>query len=630
MARGRNDSRQAGSGLRGGTSILTAELDDPMMEGMDLDPYPFVSPELLDLEDQAAAGRVISTQAGELVAGELNGDQAISALGVEGLDGVRSVIDESGRLVVLFADGHTASVEGGTATCDCPNMPCAHRIAAIYHSLSRDPASDSDVLVRLNAAMSAYEANPTDPELLVAAAAAGREALATRAGYNMEAEGEVLTPTEERVRELAAQLRGDGLGLSPAEEALYPNAGVAAREAMRYSADDYDAEDLRAALERTASRMGDEGFVEALAKAETKDELQKLWDSIPEDERPGGASPITLAVRHKAARVLGLPIPERDPYFSWDTRLFNYNSLIRNSLDMGRYGMSFYGPPGTGKNSYINEVASALGMPVYEVNFNAGDDLEELIGKTGLDKDGTKVELGPVTRAATAKGGAMIVFNEIVEAPRGQLTSIHDMVGSGFGGKRWITIKSSSGEKFRYEVDKDTIFALTFNPDRADRRPHAALAERCLGLGFEYGSEESEAHRVASRVVATIGDVMEWEFDPSKTDGDGERVGIEKQLPTLVDEVLKDVRCFRKLRMMYHEDQLQHYPGTRSVVGFTCQRLLEQKPADSNEEDDSAALAAMTLDFMFDQGEAPEKRWEDLVRIFADQYPEIQDTHGIS
>lgn len=442
-----------------------------------------------------------------------------------------------------------------------------------------------------------------------------------------------------------------GVGRAPAgrggPEAIFGRSAFASASAMRFSSEDYDLEDLKEAMTHIGHRIAEEGleqggdaadaartradaFLAAVNKAKTKEALERLWDDMPEEEQPAAIDPRTRAGRRHSARVLGIPIPDKDPYFEWATRHKNYNQILRNALDTGRRGIIAYGPPGGGKNAYMEQVASALAMPYFEIDMSQSDEIDELIGRTGLRDGNTVAEPGLITRAACAKGGAFIVLNEAVETPRGQMTALHNLVGSGFDpDKRYLTVKSSSGEVFRYKVDPDTIIAFTYNPDRSDRRMHQALSERCVAMAFEYGSEEEEAKRVATRVAASIGPIMGWDLDPELRDEKGEQVGVDKQLPALVEECLKDVRCFRRLRTMYHEDALEHYPGTRALVAFTAQRLLEQKPPDSDEVDDSVTLAAMTLDFLFHQGSDPADRWESLVRVFADQYEEIEDTRGV-
>src|ERR1035437_1857193 len=208
----------------------------------------------------------------------------------------------------------------------------------------------------------------------------------------------------------------------------------------------------------------------------------------------------------EVADSLGVPIPQNDPYYYWSFSVGLAQNLLANAIANGHRAFSIYGPAGTGKNTFIKQAFAALTkQPVFEMDVASSDELEAAIGYDGIDvvegEDGsvaskTVEKRGKLTRLA-AKGG-IIVLNEITELPRGQLTAIHDMIGSGLGdGERYIVIKSSNSpdKEMMLPVHPDTVLFFTYNPERSDRRPHEALLSRTLNLHLGHGDEEEEIGR---------------------------------------------------------------------------------------------------------------------------------------
>jgi MoxR-like ATPase len=348
---------------------------------------------------------------------------------------------------------------------------------------------------------------------------------------------------------------------------------------------------------------------------------------MPEQKGSGKEGPLYMQEDYEhfaaVAEKLGLPIPRVDKNYHFSYEVKVAQNMLSNGLALGQRCFTIYGPPGTGKNTFIKQALGALTkMPVFEIDASSSDELEAAIGYDGIDtkegKDGsiaseTVEKRGKLTRAATE--GAIIVLNEITELPRGQLTAIHNMVGSGVGDSdRYIVIKSpnSAEGETMIPVHPDTIFFFTYNPERSDRRPHQALLSRSMNFHIGHDNEEEEAHILALRTSGVLAENKQWvQLRESK----GQPIELTQE------EVAKTVKFMRELRTAYHNDELEHEPDMRTAVMFEASRQLEG----AKETKAGIVFALNQLDFMFNQTNEPNVRQRNLHKYAASHFEEVED-----
>jgi len=612
--------------------------------------------------ESASPGEVLRLADGrEVTVGSQIGGNAVGRLGVPGLDEVVSVTPQGARVAVGFTSGATAHVTLATrqASCDCGQDICRHRVAALYEALALvepKPGHRIDPAIAAHQqALAAYHDDPSDLAKLAAAAATGERALLALGP--MQVEAAALAPAQTPGARASAGLNAEPIA-PPMSEALF---AATAAPPLHFDPAEVEEDPLRAILTRLAKRKGDADMLKALDKAKGVDALLEIYESKrSEPGFPKSDHPINLAVRLAGAEREGLWIPQPDRGFLWTQELARCNALVRSSLGQGDRTFGLYGDPGTGKNSYAYELAAAFGMPVYEVDFSEGVDMDQLLGTTGLavergDDGGvatkTVAELGPLARAAKIKGGSVIVLNEIVEAGKGQLTALHNAIGSGSSQhmetdeegnavfrprERFITVKTPAGGETTVEVDPNTIFVLTWNPGRESRMPHEAMLSRTLCMRFGYGTEREETERQALNVYTRVhGLYQDQPYKPGLTKTDNNRpvpVPISEQIPDLSDEVKKDVRLARELRQMYYNGDIDIYPDARLLTRFSGDRieLMNRAKDDPNPAARLHALkaAASQLTVLFDQSYQMEEIHQQLDNILANHYTEIQDDLG--
>lgn len=657
-------------GVRADTAMVAppALPDADFTQGSASPALTLLSAETISLEEHALhhQGEVITLRDGtELTVGESHLGFPVGRYGALGLDDVSSVTPIVGGVEVHFHSGAKALVDlhGRTVSCSCGASPCQHSVAALYRAIGTLPA-DSPQLAAHQETLAALAADPENVAALLAASQTGMEALAGGEPFRVVPSPDALADDQARklaeLREVMAGSRRTPRwmerlmsklpkGFSPLAAILYPSRAAVLAEQARFTRDDWDLEDLRSVLASEGFAGTDAATVAKIQKAKTQEDLEKIAGAYPEEDGPQALpGPITLAVRRGTARRLGLPIYERDPHFIWDDRLGSFAGIMKNDLEIGRRSFGLSGEPGTGKNSFVYELSAVTGQGVFEVDFAAGDSMRDLLGDTGLEDGNTVLRVGPLSQALSAKGGCIAVFNEIVEAPRGELTALHNVFGSKADQRhsRFITFKSPEGDTAtRMEVDESSLTFATWNPDKADRRPHQALARRMSILTFDHGTEEEEARRLSHMVYPLVGEVMrdlagqsgadpsEWAYDPDRTktvkadDGSDEVVPVplEEQCPRLFEECARASSLARRLRTMYQEDQVEHLMDSTTLASFVSTILLESG------HDDAVNLAAMKLDFIFPQNQSPEDRWDQLTEAMQDVYgPRIRGaTNGI-
>lgn len=118
---------------------------------------------------------------------------------------------------------------------------------------------------------------------------------------------------------------------------------------------------------------------------------QQLLDSIrvsPEDWDDQQFRADTMA-RHSRTE---------DPNYSFSRRVVRMLTL---GLSVGQH-MLLTGAPGAGKSSVVWQVASRLGIPVFDVGCKLTTDLEDLTGADVLAKGSTQFRAGPIAQAVEA------------------------------------------------------------------------------------------------------------------------------------------------------------------------------------------------------------------------------------
>lgn len=586
--------------------------------------------------DPTARGELITLRDGtELSVGSSVAGHTVGRYTMRGIDDISGVDYDPDTFIVKvnFHSGPEAlvSADRTTVDCSCGATVCPHRIAALAAAMVHPGSNTMDdlLLASHRDAMAEYFEDPNATTLAFAAASA-QVLMEEQGGFAAESfdlpesyvarekemllsvdEDEAVAATPERVTELRQRF---GRKIRGAQRESHVNR---TRMAAALSVDDYYDkywdDDERKILEELNQ------IADPLAREDRMYELD--FDGLPKQ---------LLALREKTSTTLGLPIPE-DPGMVIDSDLANTQRVVINALSQGRRTFGFYGPQGTGKNTFADMLASHSGMPVFEIDCSQSDDFNEMLVAPTLregEKGGTikDSEVGPLLKAASAEGGAVIVFNEIVEAPRGQLTAIHNLIGSGVAGKqRYYTAKTSSGKNTRIPIDDQTIFVLTWNPDREGRRPHAALSSRMVNVAFDHPDEEAEVERTAVRVWDSIGTKLaakqNWKYDSDAVDERGERVPISKQIPELAEMLRPDVQFARMLRVEYYGGDLDHCADSRTMVTYSSSRILD-KFSEHEDTRKTATEANLHLwDFVTPQDGKREERFNSLLKHARDVYP---------
>ena len=87
--------------------------------------------------------------------------------------------------------------------------------------------------------------------------------------------------------------------------------------------------------------------------------------------------------------------------------------------------MMLKGPTGCGKSRFVEYMAWKQGRPLITVACNEDMTASDLVGRFLLDKDGTRWQDGPLTRAARI--GAICYLDEVVEARQDTTVVIHPL-----------------------------------------------------------------------------------------------------------------------------------------------------------------------------------------------------------
>jgi MoxR-like ATPase len=306
-----------------------------------------------------------------------------------------------------------------------------------------------------------------------------------------------------------------------------------------------------------------------------------------------GPTPEEVSEREQAAKALGIGVPECKidmddegnsigEYELGDAERTKFD-IVRNRMALGQRGYIFRGPPGSGKDTFLEQVASIMHMPIQKFNIGPTFSLEDAIGGDGLktsrveNKDGTvsqspesaQIE-GPLARAL--RQPVVVVIQE-PEGFENEMVRLHSVFGDNVGSPetRYLTFNSSSGEQ-RLDVHPDAIIAFTFNSGKEDVKFKTALHDRACNLDFEYPEAEDEARRYSKMITRMM-----------------TREAIEQEAPELAreytpEEVMPVVRYMETLRAahMTNPDTFIEMPGSRQGVHCYCDLLLQGYGGDPN------------------------------------------------
>lgn len=616
-------------------------------------------------EDEYAphfSGQVMKlNHAGTAVIGQKINGQKVGRYGMTGLDNVESVTTrEDGTVMVRFLNGERVIVDLKNAhiTSSVPGVPNAEMVAALYEALAAH-GKDDPRFAGLVAALEAYHGDREDLALLAIAASEGEKVLAGMDTFRIQVDSqEAPSDMQERSQALhdaltnrAAPMWMDRLqrslpkGMSIFGAVRYPNRDAIALEQARFDSNDWEVEDMKEAVRALSEMHNQPEWATKAADATTKKQMEAIAKTVDADVTFGSPGPISIAARMKTARDLGLPIYEPDMNYVAGNDITEASISITNDLNAGTRAFALYGPPGTGKNKFIEELAASSFMPVFEVDFGAGDSMRDLLGDTGLKDGNTQLQVGTLARALSAKGGCYAVYNEFISAPKAEQTTLHNLLGSGIDQTkgRAIMFKSSeTSERVRMEIDPDSVQFLTYNPGRGDERPNEAVMRRVSALAFEYPSEDDEVAKTCHMIIPAVGRLAanstnpgaeSWKYDPDLTrvnaDGIEEDVAIAEQMPEMATEVRRAVRFARHLRSMYYDDAVEHFMDGTTLSRFVTQIITETHFIGPDFEPiNGVELAAKKLDFMIDQSLPPDERRATMDDALTTFYPDAMGSKG--
>ncbi|MDA8231843.1 MAG: CbbQ/NirQ/NorQ/GpvN family protein [Magnetospirillum sp.] len=168
-----------------------------------------------------------------------------------------------------------------------------------------------------------------------------------------------------------------------------------------------------------------------------------------------------------------------------------------------RLPMMLKGPTGCGKSRFIEHMAWRLGKPLITVACNEDMTAADLIGRFLLDRDGTRWQDGPLTRAARI--GAICYLDEVVEARQDTTVVIHPLTDH-----RRVLPLDKKGESV--EAHSDFQLVISYNPGYQSlmKDLKQSTKQRFAAMDFSYPAPEVEAEIVAheSGVERSVADKL--------------------------------------------------------------------------------------------------------------------------
>jgi nitric oxide reductase NorQ protein len=179
-------------------------------------------------------------------------------------------------------------------------------------------------------------------------------------------------------------------------------------------------------------------------------------------------------------------IIKSEPYYkpvSDEVRLYEaaYNA---------RMPMMLKGPTGCGKSRFVEYMAYKLNKPLITVACNEDMTASDLVGRFLLDKDGTKWQDGPLTKAARI--GAICYLDEVVEARQDTTVVIHPLTDH----RRTLPL-DKKGELIQAHPDFQLV--ISYNPGYQSlmKDLKQSTKQRFGGLDFDYPEAAIETEIVS-------------------------------------------------------------------------------------------------------------------------------------
>ena len=168
-----------------------------------------------------------------------------------------------------------------------------------------------------------------------------------------------------------------------------------------------------------------------------------------------------------------------------------------------RLPMMLKGPTGCGKSRFVEHMAWRLGKPLITVACNEDMTAADLIGRFLLDRDGTRWQDGPLTRAARV--GAICYLDEVVEARQDTVVVIHPLTDT-----RRSLLLEKKGELIHAHPDFQLV--ISYNPGYQSlmKDLKQSTKQRFGALDFSYPEHRIEAEIVAheSGVSSDVADKL--------------------------------------------------------------------------------------------------------------------------
>jgi nitric oxide reductase NorQ protein len=148
------------------------------------------------------------------------------------------------------------------------------------------------------------------------------------------------------------------------------------------------------------------------------------------------------------------------------------------------------GPTGCGKSRFVERMAWRLQRPLITVACNEDMTAADLVGRFLIDRDGTRWQDGPLTRAARI--GAICYLDEVVEARQDTTVVIHPLTDH-----RRVLPLDKKGELVRAHTDFQLV--ISYNPGYQSlmKDLKQSTKQRFVAMDFNYPSAELEAEIVA-------------------------------------------------------------------------------------------------------------------------------------
>ena len=191
-----------------------------------------------------------------------------------------------------------------------------------------------------------------------------------------------------------------------------------------------------------------------------------------------------------------------------------------------RLPMMMKGPTGCGKSRFVEHMAWRLGKPLITVACNEDMTAADLIGRFLLDRDGTRWQDGPLTRAARV--GAICYLDEVVEARQDTTVVIHPLTDH-----RRVLPLDKKGELVAAHPAFQLV--ISYNPGYQSlmKDLKQSTKQRFAAMDFAYPAPEAEAEIVAHEAkvdAVTAGKLTQVAARSRNLKGHGLDEGISTRL----------------------------------------------------------------------------------------------------